>query len=161
MFGIENVGMPTPMTPDGSRQRPLKAVRRAVMNSKGAHTLIEALIQLKQRGLNVQASLAGDSFQRGYREQLEKLLKQNNLDGVVQFVFIQNGRLSKVLCPASRRSVPVYSSRSLRNCGRRNDGLRLVVVSSGVGGAGELIDDGRTGLLFQPGDTQGLARCLL
>ena len=37
----------------------------------------------------------------------------------------------------------------------------LVVVSSGVGGAGELIDDGRTGLRFQAGDSQDLARCLM
>ena len=46
------------------------------MISKGAHTLIEALIQLRQRGLSVQASLAGDSFQSGYREQLEQLLNR-------------------------------------------------------------------------------------
>ena len=37
----------------------------------------------------------------------------------------------------------------------------LAVVSSGVGGAGELIDDGRTGLLFMAGDSQDLARCLM
>ena len=36
----------------------------------------------------------------------------------------------------------------------------LVVVSSGVGGAGELIDDGRTGLRFEAGDSEDLARCL-
>ena len=30
----------------------------------------------------------------------------------------------------------------------------LVVVSSGVGGAGELIDDGRTGLRFQADDSE-------
>ena len=30
----------------------------------------------------------------------------------------------------------------------------LVVVSSGVGGAGELIDDGRTGLRFMAGDSR-------
>ena len=35
------------------------------------------------------------------------------------------------------------------------------MVSSGVGGAGELIDDGRTGLRFQAGDSQDLARCLM
>ena len=73
------------------------------MGSKGAHTLIEALIQLKQQGLSVQASLAGSSFQSGYREQLEQLLKQHNLDGSVQFVG-QLGRAGTgtVLCPTSR-----------------------------------------------------------
>ena len=37
----------------------------------------------------------------------------------------------------------------------------LAVVSSGVGGAGELIEDGRTGLRFQAGDSKGLAQCLI
>ena len=37
----------------------------------------------------------------------------------------------------------------------------LAVVSSGVGGAGELIEDGRTGLLFKAGDSEHLARCLM
>ena len=37
----------------------------------------------------------------------------------------------------------------------------LAVVSSGVGGAGELIEDGRTGLRFKAGDSQDLARCLM
>ena len=36
----------------------------------------------------------------------------------------------------------------------------LVVVSSGVGGAGELIDNGRTGLRFEAGNSKDLARCL-
>ena len=36
----------------------------------------------------------------------------------------------------------------------------IVLVSSGVGGSGELIDDGRTGILFQAGDSKDLARCL-
>ena len=37
----------------------------------------------------------------------------------------------------------------------------LALVSSGVGGASELIEDGRTGLRFQAGDSQDLARCLM
>ena len=36
----------------------------------------------------------------------------------------------------------------------------LVVVSSGVGGAAELVDDGQTGLRFQAGDSKALANCL-
>ena len=94
LFGIERLGMPTPLAPDGSRKRPLKVCFAGLlMASKGAHTLIEALIQLQQQGLCVQATLAGDSFQSGYREQLEQLLEQHNLDGAVQFVG-QLGRLA-------------------------------------------------------------------
>ena len=87
LFSETRVGMPKPLAPDGSRQRPLKVCFAGLlMGSKGAHTLIESLIQLKEQGISVQASLAGDSFQNGYREQLEDWLKQHKLDGAVQFV---------------------------------------------------------------------------
>ena len=62
------------------------------MASKGAHTLIEALIKLQKNGVNIQASLAGDNFQSGYREQLEQWLKEHNLDGSAQFVGQLNRR---------------------------------------------------------------------
>ena len=53
LFGVDRVGMPTPLDPDGSRQRPLKVCFAGLlMGSKGAHTLIEALIQLQQQGAN-------------------------------------------------------------------------------------------------------------
>ena len=45
-FGNERVGMPMPLLPDGSRQRPLKVCLQGYSQA-GAHTLIEALIQLK------------------------------------------------------------------------------------------------------------------
>ena len=73
LFGIDRVAMPPPLAPDGSRKRPLKVCFAGLlMASKGAHTLIEALILLQQEGVSVQATLAGDSFQNGYREQLEE-----------------------------------------------------------------------------------------
>ena len=64
LFSASRVNMPSPLEPDGSKQRPIKiCFAGLLMESKGAHTLIKALIQLKQEGLSVQASLAGDNFQ--------------------------------------------------------------------------------------------------
>ena len=163
LFGVDRVGMPTPLTPDGSRQRPLKVCFAGLlMGSKGAHTLIDALIQLEQQGLSVQASLAGDSFQSGYRERLEQLLKEHNLDGTVQFVG-QLGRRALARFYALHH-VGVFPSIHPEAFGivaavMMSSGL--VVVSSGVGVAGELIDDGRTGLRFIAGDSTGLAHCLM
>ena len=132
------------------------------MGSKGAHTLIEALIQLHQQGVSVQASLAGDSFQSGYREQLEQWLKQHNLDGTVQFVG-QLGRqaLARFYALHHVGVFPSIHPEAFGIVGAEMMASGLVVVSSGVGGAGELIDDGRTGLRFQAGSSQDLARCLL
>ena len=163
LFGIEQVGMPIPLAPDGSRHRPLKVCFAGLlMGSKGAHTLIEALIQLQQQGLSVQASLAGDSFQSGYREQLEEWLKQHNLDGAVQFVG-QLGRqaLARFYALHHVGVFPSIHPEAFGIVAAEMMASGLVVVSSGVGGAGELIEDGRTGLLFNAGDSENLARCLM
>jgi len=162
LFSKDQVRMPVPLAPNGTRQRPLKVCFAGLlMSSKGAHTLVEALIQMQNQGVNVQASLAGGSFQKGYREQLEQLLKQHNLDGAVQFV----GQLERQALARfySLHHVGVFPSIHPEAFGivaAEMMASGLVVVSSGVGGAGELIDNGRTGLLFQAGDSRDLARCL-
>ena len=163
LFGEDRVGMPTPLPPDGSRQRPLKVCFAGLlMISKGAHTLIEALIQLQQQGLNVQASLAGDSFQSGYREQLEKWLRQNDLDGSVQFVGQLDRRaLARFYALHHVGVFPSIHPEAFGIVAAEMMASGLAVVSSGVGGASELINDGRTGLRFQAGDSKDLARCLM
>ena len=163
LFGVDRVGMPPPLAPNGSQQRPLKVCFAGLlMGSKGAHTLIEALIQLHEQGLNIQASLAGDSFQHGYREQLEQLLAQHNLDGSVQFVG-QLGReaLARFYALHHVGVFPSIHPEAFGIVAAEMMASGLVVVSSGVGGASELIDDGRTGLRFKAGDSQDLARCLM
>ena len=163
LFGVDRIGMPTPLAPDGSRQRPLKVCFAGLlMGSKGAHTLIEALTQLHQQGVSVQASLAGDSFQKGYREQLEEWLKQHSLEGQVQFVGqLDRQALARFYALHHVGVFPSIHPEAFGIVGAEMMASGLVVVSSGVGGAGELIDNGRTGLRFQAGDSRDLARCLM
>ena len=125
LFGIDPVGMPSPLDPDGSRQRPSRFVSPVCLWPARGHTLIEALIQLKHQGLHVQASLAGDSFQNGYREQLEQLLVQHNLDGTVQFVGqLKRRALARFYALHHVGVFPSIHPGSFWNCGSRNDGLR-------------------------------------
>ena len=163
LFGEERVGMPTPLSPDGSRGRPLKVCFAGLlMGSKGAHTLVEALIQLQNQGITVLANLAGDRFQSGYREQLENVLKQHNLDGTVQFVGqLRRQALARFYALHHVGVFPSIHPEAFGIVAAEMMASGLVVVSSGVGGAGELIDNGRTGLRFQAGDSQDLARCLM
>ena len=101
------------------------------------------------------------SFQKGYREQLEQALKQHNLEGAVNFV----GQLGR---PALARFYALHHVGVFPSIHPEAFGIvaaemmasGLVVVSSGVGGAGELIEDGRTGLRFKAGDSKDLASCL-
>ena len=163
LFGAERVGMPMPLPPDGSRQRPLKVCFAGLlMASKGAHCLIEALIKLNQRGINVQASFAGDSFQSGYREQLEAWLIQHKLDGCVQFVGqLKRRSLARFYALHHVGVFPSIHPEAFGIVAAEMMASGLVVVSSGVGGASELIDDGRTGLRFKANDSEDLARCLI
>ena len=163
LFSKKRVNMPTPLPPDGTRQRPLKVCFAGLlMSSKGAHTLVEALIQLQHQGVIVQASIAGDVFQKGYRKQLEEWLKNHKLDGAVQFVGqLERQALARFYALHHVGVFPSIHPEAFGIVAAEMMASGLAVVSSGVGGAGELIDNGRTGLLFQAGDSQDLARCLM
>ncbi len=162
LFGEDKVGMPSPLASKGSKKRPLKVCFAGLlMGSKGAHTLVEALIQLNQEGICVQASIAGDNFQTGYREKLEEDLKLNNLNGVVQFVGqLERKELARFYALHHVGVFPSIHPEAFGIVAAEMMATGLVVVSSGVGGAGELIEDGKTGLRFKAGDSKDLAKKL-
>ena len=162
LFGVDRVGMPSPLAPDGSRQRPLKVCFAGLlMGSKGPHTLIEALIKLQQQGISVQASLAGDSFQSGYREQLEQLLTEHKLNGSVQFV----GQLGR---PALARFYALHHVGVFPSIHPEAFGIvateamasGLALVCTGVGGASEVFENEISGLSYQAGNSTELAEKL-
>ena len=162
MFEKKQVGMPTPLYPDGSGQKPLKVCFAGLlMGSKGAHTLVEAIIQLLNEGLKIQATFAGDNFQEGYREQLEEFLKQKNHEGAVQFVGqLKRQALARFYALHHVGVFPSIHPEAFGIVAAEMMASGLAVVSSGMGGAGELIDDGLTGLKFKAGDSEDLASCL-
>ena len=52
LFGAERLGRPLPPAPNGTVGQPLRVCFAGLlMGSKGPHTLLEALLQLKRRGL--------------------------------------------------------------------------------------------------------------
>ena len=162
LFGWGATGQPLPAAANGSTTFPLKVCFAGLlMGSKGAHTLVQALIQLNQEGINIQANLAGDSFQAGYREQLESMLAGAALHGVVRFV----GQLSRPQLARFFRLhhacvFPSIYPEAFGIVGAEAMASGLALVSSGVGGAGELIETEISGLSFKPGDSQSLAKAL-
>lgn len=162
LFGEAATGMPRPLPADGSPARPLKVCFAGLlMASKGAHTVVEALIQLKRRGIHAQATMAGAPFQAGYQQQLEQLLEQANLGGSVQFV----GQLER---PALARMFALHHVGIFPSIHPEAFGIvaaemlasGLVLISSGVGGAAEVLEPGESGVLFEPGNAASLAQRL-
>ena len=61
------------------------------MSTKGAHTIAEALLLTKARGLNIEVSIAGGEFQKDYSNSIRNFLKENGSDENVHW----HGQLSR------------------------------------------------------------------
>jgi glycogen(starch) synthase len=162
LFGPEATGLSRPLPADGSPSRPLKVCFAGLMMaSKGAHTLVEALIQLHRDGLAVQATLAGAAFQVGYREQLEGLVRAAGLDQAVRWVGqLQRPALARLYALHHVGVFPSIHPEAFGIVGAEMMASGLVLVTSGVGGAAELVEPGVSGLRFEPGQAQSLADAL-
>lgn len=148
--------------PLGSPANPFKVgFAGLLMGSKGVHTLVLALLAMHKQGICVQANLAGGDFQAGYREQLEALLVEAGMDGLVRFV----GELNR-LCLArfwALHHVGVFPSIHPEAFGIAaaevmSSGVAL--ITTGVGGAAELIESGMSGLCFEPDNSQSLLQAM-
>ena len=169
LFGAKATGrtLPAPLDnksslqPLGSEQRPLKVCFAGLlMSSKGAHTLAQALVDLKQEGIFVEGHLAGGSFQVGYREQLESLLLAKGLDGVRFTGQLSRASLARFFRLHHVCVFPSIQPEAFGIVGAEAMASGLVLVSSSVGGAAELFEDKKSGLGFQAGDAHDLAEQL-
>ena len=148
--------------PLGSPANPLKlGFAGLLMASKGAHTVVEALIALHRQGVAVQAAFAGGSFQNGYREQLELMLRDAGLGGTVRFV----GQLARPQLARfwALHQVGVFGSIHPEAFGIVAAEIMasgLALVTTGVGGAKELIEPGKNGLLYEAGNAASLVEAL-
>ena len=146
----------------GSPANPLKlGFAGLLMGSKGAHTVVEALIALHRQGVALQASFAGGSFQAGYREQLEAMLEQAGLAGAVRFVGqLQRPQLARFW---ALQQVGVFASihpEAFGIVGAEIMASGAVLLTTGVGGAAELIEPGVSGLRYEPGNAASLVAAL-
>lgn len=166
LFGPAVTGRPLPaplngepaQMPLGSQRHPLKVCFAGLMmGSKGAHTLVQALVSLHQRGLHVEGHLAGGDFQAGYQQQLKALLSQHGLDSVRFTGQLQRRSLSRFYGLHHVCVFPSIHPEAFGIVGAEAMASGLALVSSGVGGAAELFVDQVSGLRFQAGNPDDLA----
>jgi glycosyltransferase involved in cell wall biosynthesis len=127
---------------------------------KGVHHLINAFAHIASDFPQVRLVLAGYAENKHYAAELEDQIKEQGLAGRVERI----GRVSQVeLAGRMRRAcvltLPTYSE-GLPRVVFEAMAARLPVVSSAVSGIPELVEDGVTGFLVQPGDETRLAERL-
>jgi glycosyltransferase involved in cell wall biosynthesis len=151
-YGIEPDGMPRPFA--GSEPRLLCVGR--LIPIKGHIVLLRALSEARRQVPGLRLDIAG----RGPLEPaLRALAKELELEDAVRFL----GHVSPVQRAIEEAAVVVVPS--------LGEGFGMValeamerarpVVAAEIGGLGELVEDGVTGLLVPPGDADALAAALV
>ncbi len=169
LFGQSATGrtLPAPLNGNeldvqlGTRKNPLRVCFAGLlMGSKGAHTLVEALIILKQKGIFTEGHIAGSDYQPGYREKLETLLKKFGIDGVHFTGQLKRKSLARFYRLHHVCVFPSIHPEAFGIVGAEAMASGLTLVSSGVGGSAELLNDQKCGLKFREGDAEDLAKQL-
>ena len=129
---------------------------------KGAHVLLEALGHLTKSGVVFECTLAGDTTSPEYLEKLKKYAIQQGFFDSLHFPgFLAKRELAALY---ARCNVLVFPSVFEEPFGKTQIeamAAGLLVLSSGNGGAGDIIRDGETGLFFRNNDSVDLAEKLV
>ena len=130
---------------------------------KGQAHLIRAIAHSRAAGVDVALTMVGDGEDRGA---LERLVTELDLDTAVTFT----GRQTRGQIVDHLRDADVMVAPSVPTAGGKREGIPVVimegmasglpVVSSRLSGIPELVDDGVTGILTEPGDDAAIGAAL-
>ena len=129
-----------------------------INKDKGQYLLIEAIEKLAKKGLNVSAYFVGNAMEESYLDELKLSVKNKDIKDRVNFL----GFLKDPYPFYSACDVIVLASK------KETFGLVLVeamkvgtaVVGSNSGGVVEIIENEKTGLLFEPQNSDSLANSI-
>lgn len=128
-----------------------------VLPYKGVDTLVAALVRLHAAGVDFSAEIAGDTPDQVFFQQQQEIIRAHGMESKVRFTgFLDRNDLAALF---GRSNVLVFPSRFQEPFGiSQVEALAagLVVVSSGTGGAKEIIRNETDGLLFTAGDETDL-----
>ena len=125
---------------------------------KGIHHLINAFNSVLKKHPDVKLLIAGKGREEG---NLKKLVTQLRIDDSVHFV----GHLDQQTLGAyTKNSTALILPSLTEGLGRVAIEAHLLerpVIASRVGGLPEIVSDGKTGLLVEPGDEEGLKNAVI
>ncbi|MGD8569147.1 MAG: glycosyltransferase family 4 protein [Gammaproteobacteria bacterium] len=126
---------------------------------KGQHLVVSALKQLLDQDVNAHVTFIGPVMNQAYMDDLRKTVKENNLSQSVTFYGSHDNPIEimsvfdVVVLATRQETFGLVLIEAMRN--------GVAVVGTNAGGVPEIIDDGVTGLLFEPENAGDLAEKLL
>jgi glycosyltransferase involved in cell wall biosynthesis len=152
---------PEPLSQRASRgpdERRLRVVQVANLHRwKGHATIIDAVSLAAPEGLHVTATFFGREQDAAFARELRRRAERLGVDDRVEF----RGFVPDAAARLGDFDALVLASDSEPFGLAILEGMRagIPVVASAAGGALEIIDDGESGLLFEPGNARALANC--
>jgi len=134
-----------------------------LMQSKGVHVLLEAVARLQAMGSSQALSiqLAGKAFAPNYENELRDYCERVGITPLVEWRgFLEEEALQNFYAELDVLVFPSLHPESFGMVVAEAMVTGVVPISSGVGGAYEVITHGRNGLLVPPGDSNALAEAL-
>ncbi|MGI9185286.1 MAG: glycosyltransferase family 4 protein [Solirubrobacteraceae bacterium] len=134
---------------------PLVVVVAVLRPQKALSVLLEAMLEIRNRGLDAHLVIAGDG---ACREPLEQHTRDLGLQDAVHFLGRRSDIDAILRCAdvaalsSDYEGTPVFIGECVVN--------RVPVVSTAVGGIPEILEDGRTALLVPPRDPTALATAI-
>lgn len=123
---------------------------------KGYKYTIEALARLNGKNISIFVCCAGTGVER---TELEKLAREMNVSGSIRFLGVRKD-VKQLLKAADVFIMPsLYEGLSIAMLEAMS--MELPVIASSVGGAPEVIEDGKSGFLIPPRDADALAEKLM
>ncbi len=133
-----------------------------VMTFKGVHTLVEALAHLASREIDFTCEIAGECTKPELLDTLKGVAVTHGFADRLAFTgFLDRTRLTSLLARTNVLVFPTIVEEPFGISHVEAMAAGLVVITSGTGGAKEIVTDGVDGLLFQAGDAVALANQLL
>ena len=124
---------------------------------KGFIYVIEALKYLKD--IPVKAAITGDK--ENCNAQLKECIEKYGLEEKVQFVgFLQGEELERITAEALCIAAPAIWYENLPNVVLEAYAYGKPVIASKLGSLAEIVEDGKTGLLFEPRNPKQIADCI-
>jgi glycosyltransferase involved in cell wall biosynthesis len=125
---------------------------------KGVHILLSALplLRNKTNGRRFQVNIVGDG---DLRETLEGKVRQMELGSAVKFLGkVPHSKIDEVLGETDVVVLPSIWPENQPVSIMEAMAARIPVIASRIGGIPELVQDGLTGYLFEPGNPEELAQ---
>lgn len=125
---------------------------------KGQHLLIDAVSRLLAEGLDIHLAIVGRPMSEAYLQELQEGVDRRGLSERIHFAGFHPhppdimGCFDTVVLATKEETFGLVLAEAMR--------AGVAVIGSHAGGVPEIIEDGKTGLLFTSEDAEDLARCL-